>query len=47
MNAPIVLNPRFTSYMEEIIDLLILGGGPIGLACALEAKAANLKLPGH
>lgn len=42
MNAPIVSNPRFTSYMEEILDLLIIGGGPIGLACALEAKAANL-----
>src|SRR4249920_198958 len=28
--------------MEEILDLLIIGGGPIGLACALEAKAANL-----
>src|SRR6478736_4779871 len=29
--------------MSEILDILIVGGGPIGLACALEAKKAALK----
>src|SRR4030095_7397097 len=29
--------------MSEILDILIIGGGPIGLACALEAKKAALK----
>ncbi len=29
--------------MSEILDILIIGGGPIGLACALEAKKAGLK----
>ncbi|MCW3094167.1 MAG: hypothetical protein JWP81_5236 [Ferruginibacter sp.] len=28
--------------MEEILDLIIIGGGPIGLACALEAKSKGL-----
>jgi bacillithiol disulfide reductase len=28
--------------MSEILDVLIIGGGPIGLACALEAKKAGL-----
>ncbi|MEO8853126.1 MAG: YpdA family putative bacillithiol disulfide reductase [Ginsengibacter sp.] len=28
---------------ENIYDLVIIGGGPIGLACAIEAKKANLK----
>ena len=28
--------------MAEILDILIIGGGPIGLACALEAKKAGL-----
>lgn len=27
----------------ELFDVLIIGGGPIGLACALEAKKNNLK----
>src|SRR5215213_6584141 len=27
---------------EKIYDLLIIGGGPIGLACGLEAQKANL-----
>jgi thioredoxin reductase (NADPH) len=27
----------------EIIDLIIIGGGPIGLACGLEAQKASLK----
>src|SRR5215210_5747691 len=26
-----------------IIDIIIIGGGPIGLACGLEAKKAGLK----
>jgi len=25
-----------------LYDIIIVGGGPIGLACALEAKQANL-----
>jgi thioredoxin reductase (NADPH) len=29
--------------MEDILDVLIIGGGPIGLACALEAKKAGLR----
>ncbi|MBC5994997.1 YpdA family putative bacillithiol disulfide reductase [Pontibacter cellulosilyticus] len=28
--------------MEELLDVLIVGGGPIGLACGIEAKKANL-----
>ncbi|MEJ7588921.1 MAG: YpdA family putative bacillithiol disulfide reductase [Ferruginibacter sp.] len=28
--------------MEELLDLIIVGGGPIGLACALEAKDKGL-----
>src|SRR5450631_978132 len=28
--------------MRGILDILIIGGGPIGLACALEAKKAGL-----
>ncbi len=28
--------------MDELLDILIIGGGPIGLACALEAKKAGL-----
>jgi len=27
----------------EILDILIIGAGPIGLNCALEAKKNNLK----
>src|SRR5664279_4168213 len=29
--------------MHETLDILIIGGGPIGLACALEAKRAGLR----
>src|SRR5450432_3305117 len=28
--------------MQEILDIVIIGGGPIGLACALEAKKSGL-----
>jgi thioredoxin reductase (NADPH) len=28
--------------MEEVLDLVIIGGGPIGLACALEAKEKGM-----
>ncbi len=28
---------------EEIYDVIIIGGGPIGLACGIEAKKASLK----
>src|SRR5678816_4303397 len=28
--------------MQEVLDLIIIGGGPIGLACALEAKEKGL-----
>jgi len=28
--------------MQEVLDLIIIGGGPIGLACALEAKDKGL-----
>src|SRR6188472_1872932 len=28
--------------MEDIFDIIIIGGGPIGLACGLEAKKAGL-----
>jgi thioredoxin reductase (NADPH) len=29
--------------MQELLDILIIGGGPIGLACGIEAKKAGLK----
>jgi thioredoxin reductase (NADPH) len=29
--------------MDNILDIIIVGGGPIGMACALEAKKASLK----
>jgi thioredoxin reductase (NADPH) len=29
--------------MEGILDILIVGGGPIGMACGLEAKKASLR----
>ena len=29
--------------MGEILDILIIGAGPIGLACGLEAKKAGLQ----
>ena len=29
--------------MDKILDILIIGAGPIGLACALEAKKAGLQ----
>jgi thioredoxin reductase (NADPH) len=29
--------------MDDVLDILIIGGGPIGLACALEAKKAALR----
>lgn len=28
--------------MKEVLDILIIGGGPIGLACGIEAKKAGL-----
>jgi thioredoxin reductase (NADPH) len=31
-----------TSVVESKFDILIIGAGPIGLACAIEAKKANL-----
>jgi thioredoxin reductase (NADPH) len=34
-------NSFFT--MEETVDIIIIGGGPIGLACGLEAKKAGLR----
>ena len=38
--------PLRTSFifgkMDKLLDVLIVGGGPIGLACALEAKKAGL-----
>src|SRR4028118_108578 len=29
-------------FMNEVLDMLVIGGGPIGLACAIEAKKAGL-----
>lgn len=31
------------SHSADLIDIIIVGGGPIGLACGLEAKKAGLK----
>jgi thioredoxin reductase (NADPH) len=31
-----------TAYLRIMLDLLIIGGGPIGLACGLAAQKANL-----
>ena len=28
--------------MKDVLDLFIIGGGPIGLACGIEAKKAGL-----
>src|SRR4028119_1281217 len=28
--------------MNEVLDMLVIGGGPIGLACGIEAKKAGL-----
>jgi thioredoxin reductase (NADPH) len=39
---PDILCFNFES-MDELLDILIIGGGPIGLACALEAKKAGLR----
>ena len=39
---PDILCFNFES-MDEILDILIIGGGPIGLACGLEAKKAGLR----
>src|SRR5574337_1820754 len=30
--------------MNDLLDLLVVGAGPTGLACAIEALRANLKL---
>lgn len=38
----IVSRPFFKSIMENKYDILIIGGGPIGLACGIEAKKAGL-----
>ncbi len=40
MNAPD--NPGLNTLIENTFDLIIIGGGPIGLACGLEAKKAGL-----
>src|SRR3954463_3334134 len=42
-----MMEPTIGSNVEVfgegvVLDLIIVGGGPIGLACALEAKKANL-----
>src|SRR5687767_7710202 len=29
-------------FMNDVFDVLIIGGGPIGLACGIEAKKAGL-----
>ena len=29
-------------FMNKVLDILIIGGGPIGLACGIEAKKAKL-----
>jgi thioredoxin reductase (NADPH) len=33
---------EISNHKSEIIDVLIIGGGPIGLACGIEAKRAGL-----
>ena len=36
------LHLQLKKLTEQKLDIIIIGGGPIGLACALEAKKANL-----
>ena len=36
------LHLQLKKLTEHKLDIIIIGGGPIGLACALEAKKANL-----
>lgn len=31
-----------TKVQEKVLDVLIVGGGPIGLACGIECKKAGL-----
>src|ERR1019366_10495171 len=40
MNDP---NPAPSANHNEIFDLLIIGAGPTGLACAIEAQKAGLR----
>jgi thioredoxin reductase (NADPH) len=40
MNAPLI---ELAPQREETFDLLVVGAGPTGLACAIEAKKAGLR----
>ena len=37
------LNPAPSANHNEVFDLLVVGAGPTGLACAIEAQKAGLR----